>query len=123
MKELYGLMSKTQRKSVESVYEIELMIPPPPARPLSKNQMDEYKKLLNNCKVDNRYVFKNVNVKRMKYLYSRMSQGQKESVMNINSILPALPPPSERMIRRISQKNMKRSKTKRSTLFGLTEKS
>ncbi len=68
---------------------------------ISKEQMKVYKSLLNSA--EEKKTFKYVNVLKLRRLYNLMSDKQKQSVKNINDLLP--PPPPPRKVKVTEKKN------------------
>lgn len=59
----------------------------------TNKQMNEYKEMIKKGEKTN--IFKHKDVKRMRYLYSLMSESQKKTVKNIYDLLPPPPPPAK----------------------------
>ncbi|MEQ6123099.1 M56 family metallopeptidase [Pseudotenacibaculum sp. MALMAid0570] len=66
----------------------------------TKTLIKEYRKLLQES--EKKKVYKLTDVRRMRHLYNLMSKKQKQSVKNINDLLPPPPPPSKKYWKQIS---------------------
>lgn len=88
--------------------------------PITKAEMNEYKTELG--KLDKKMRVSYLTVKRLRYLYHKMSSEQKQSVKDINELIPPAPPKPPKPAKRVKQIRVKETKPNRVTLQEVRDK-